>query len=273
MRQKNIKGQEAVEFILITTLVFLGTLVVIFVFGDKIANFFNQDSAVTKNSKGSTPLIAPGSQPKYMDDFETKVAPDAFDSYNSVINADGSVSFKVGEQNITLPKDVIDLHNVVLQTTGSSGVNDLIQEVAMLVQAHASEFPPGAVPVEISFGIGSREKATANYTGLATVAANITNIQVGNSLVIIQKDQTCTGASCKKDNIGKYRIAGTVDSSNVFTGSVGFTSDSMSTSYTNKGSYTGTISTDANSKPFVDGSYGTGNGSWEFSFNSTKYTL
>lgn len=233
------RGQEATEFVLISILVFFSALLVVFLFGNKISKFFTEQSSASKVSKNSSIAINPNNQQKYNTEIEnyngstkttagtTSVLPENITMPDITENADGSLSFTAGEQNVTLPSQIKDLSNVVFETTGSSGAQDLIKEVALMIDRYKSEFPDGDVPVEISFGKGTRALGYNYETYQGTAEANSISIQAGNHIVIIQNDQTCIDNqatrqytnTCSKS--GKYRIEGDIQEfKNAYNGDV-----------------------------------------------------
>lgn len=59
------KGQEALEFVLVTVLVFFGALLAIFVFGDKIAQFFSLNSTNAAANNTSKAMIKADANGRY----------------------------------------------------------------------------------------------------------------------------------------------------------------------------------------------------------------
>lgn len=233
MKRRNY-GQEATEFVLICILVFFSALLVMFMFGGKISKFFTEQSSAVLASKGTSTKISTTSQPKYSEAIESYTGPTQTTSTSGnalpppsgttislggqqvTENADGSLSFVASGQNVTISAQMVDLANSVFQTTGSSGASDLIKEIAYMIQKYQAEYPGGNVPLEISYGTGNRYAGTGSYSGSASV--NTINLSVGNHLVIIQKDQSCTpppGQYCAFT--GQYRIEGNI-SNGSFTG-------------------------------------------------------
>ncbi|MEW5821728.1 MAG: hypothetical protein AB1782_16155, partial [Cyanobacteriota bacterium] len=137
------KGQEAIEFILITSLVFFGSLMVVLVFGNKIANFFTNDSSAIKAANASPTVIGVSDNQKYNPDYTTSdnnktsyqtaaeeaaaaAAAAAASAQKTssggtpyTINTDGSVSFSVAGQNVLLSSDIVQLQDIVMETSGS----------------------------------------------------------------------------------------------------------------------------------------------------------
>lgn len=296
---RRLRGQEAIEFILIAVLVFFAALFVMITLGNNLAAFFKTDSSVAKSANKDVNLISLTDPVKYTPDFETHAENDplqtsspalsdiSYDNidisnYNTIINSDGSITVDIDGQAITLPKEVIALQDTALQTTGSSGANSLIKEIAYMIETYKSEYPAG-VPVELAFGVGDRRSNDAVFNGTAEV--NTVAIKVGDKVVIIQKDQKCSWASSgvpqggccatHENATGTYRIEGNVAADGTFTGDVTSESSSSVT-----GKYSGKLNT-SNGFVFEDtsfkadpianyGSYST-NFTWDIKFDqSTK---
>lgn len=69
---RKIKAQEAIEFILITALVFLGSLLVVLAFGKNISNFFTESSSTVKSSENESYTIDKNTPVKYEANYQTK---------------------------------------------------------------------------------------------------------------------------------------------------------------------------------------------------------
>lgn len=110
-------GQEAIEFILITALVFFGAFFTVLIFGDKISAFFTEEKAAVQLTKNAAPNYNSSNEQKYTPDFETI----------SVDNVDYSdVSLEVppmSEENLSIALE--DLREY-METAGSSGGTDVI---------------------------------------------------------------------------------------------------------------------------------------------------
>ncbi|MEW5818887.1 MAG: hypothetical protein AB1782_01735 [Cyanobacteriota bacterium] len=232
------KAQEAVEFILITMLVFLGSLFVLLVFGNKIASFFTSDSSVAGSTNTTISSVNPSDPLKYNPDYNTKAINDNnktlyenqtttsssdpdFSMFNTsnvniTLNSDGSASFVASNgQNVNIPLNVVENFDIVMETSGSEGVKKyLAGAMAYLIEQHAAEYPNGTVPVEISFGSSTRSYGDMDEGKLdevdivrsGTAAANIVSLTVGDDVIIFQHDQNCdasSGLSC-----GNYQILG-----------------------------------------------------------------
>ncbi|MEW5821726.1 MAG: hypothetical protein AB1782_16145 [Cyanobacteriota bacterium] len=291
------KGQEAIEFILITTLVFFGSLMVVLVFGNKIANFFTNDSSAVKAANASPTVIGVSDNQKYNPDYTTtdnnktsyqtaaeEAAATAAAAVASAqktssggtpftLNTDGSVSFSVAGQNVMLSSDIVQLQDIVMETSGSEGATSLVDEIAYMINKYKAEFPDSNVPVEVSFGKGDRYwnsyDTSISYAGDAEV--NTVTLKLGNSFVVIQKDQTCVAHDQSCAFQGTYRIEGTIDKSNNFTANV----TSTNTDYNPYGTLSGSVSNIGNLTlngtywQYDDKNFKAVDYSWKLSFDTT----
>jgi hypothetical protein len=189
---------------------------------------------------------------------------DPIGGYDVNEHADGAYTFKVGDQTVTIQPETLESYNTVLQTTGASGLEDLVREMAYVVSQYQAAHPGEQAPLTITFGDSSRTKGTADYTGTASV--NATTIMAGDQFVILEYDQTCVGSACNPSLVGKYRIEGTVDTSgNNFNGQVQFNSSNTATTFTDMGDISGSY----DGTTFVGnaGAFG-GTYNWSLDFNS-----
>lgn len=271
------KGQEALEFVLITALVFFGALFSLMIFGDKLAAFFKTDSSVAQSATGQPQVLNPSNPIKYNPDYATysennelisSANPSTIATNNNVdvtINSDGSASFVVGSQNVTIPSSAISDMNVLMGTTGSDGVNKLIDLMAYMIETHAAEYPSGDVPLEIRYGTGTRaldyedNEPDETYSGTAEV--NTVTIKVGDHLVILQQDQSCFENQgkdpCDSDEMkgmGTHTIDGYIDANGNFNATISSTSESM------------------NNQAF-NASLNTANGGLQFNVSNLSYKL
>lgn len=129
---KKNNGQEALEFVLITVLIFFGAIFTIVVFADKIAAFFSSDSSAAVVSKKEINVLDASSQPRFSANYETIAA-------NSEIISPGSLggtveepafdcdktSCKVDFGTFTLSDVPLDLTQQI-ETSGSSGGTEII---------------------------------------------------------------------------------------------------------------------------------------------------
>lgn len=255
MKKHLLNGQEATEFVLISILVFFSALAVVFLFGNKLANFFNSESSVARSAKKTTVsannpkydnIIDPYTGPTVSASSSTEATATTGGATTSPVttttiggqqvtqNTDGSYTFAAQGQNVTITSDMANFANSVMETTGSSGIQDLVKEVAYMVNATKSDYPASSVPVEVLFGSGNRYYTGLSYSGNATSLANSYTVKVGNKIVVVQKDQSYTGNGTFT---GQYRIEGTIGANNTFNGKV----TSVNTPYNPSGTYTATI--------------------------------
>ena len=217
MKHEFNKGQEAVEFVLIAVLVFFGALFVILLFGNKIASFFETESSVTKTAASAVSAISAADNMKFKPDYVTESGTQSVEGqgYSYILNPDGSASINVDGSTVNISTDILELSNTVLETSGAGGTQDLIKEIAYVIQQAKTLDPNTTGNVEIMFGSGTRstQDGTSSYTGAAEINTNV--IKSGSSVAVIQKDQSCTG-DCTYS--GQYTIEGTVNDNGKFSG-------------------------------------------------------
>jgi hypothetical protein len=241
MKYRNNCGQEAIEFVLVCALIFVATVFGFMIMGDKLAGFFMNDSATVKVASQSAPVINASSSLKYGQNYTTAATVSDKPLYEKQYTLskvgsvevseypDGSLSFEVAGQQVAISSKIVDLQKTVSETTGSSSWQDLVSNIAYLIENNKDAYPDGNVPVEIAFGTGNRKNViyggfmqsdeTAVYQGDAEV--NMTALKVGDQMIIFQTDQKCTATSsggCAYQ--GSYRIEGTIDQNNTFKGDV-----------------------------------------------------
>ena len=129
MKGRYNKAQEAVEFVLITVLVFFAGLMTVIIFGDKISAFFKGDSSSVKIADKTVSIINPSDNQKFVPDYETNVdikdiAPICGEN-NCVIN--------LGEFQLT---GVPENFNDYVEAVGASGGTDLIADLMRQLAAH-----------------------------------------------------------------------------------------------------------------------------------------
>lgn len=123
MRNRN-NGQEAVEFVLMTVLVFFGALLTVLLLGNKISSFFTADSSVVQSSKSTVSAIAGNSQSHFIPDYQTQIA-DTGSSEMVQTNPDGTVNITIGD---IVVRNVPESIQATIQTTGASGATDNITD-------------------------------------------------------------------------------------------------------------------------------------------------
>ena len=219
MKKYETLGQEAVEFVILSTLIAIALLVTIFSFKDKLVEFFNNSPAKQNVSSSESNILSPSSELRYKPNTDSSIKSVNVAGYNVITNADGSITFNVNNQKINISAEAVSLQSSVIQTSGSSGIETLVKEVAYMVNKYASEYPGEPVPLNISYGITNKyctDDRVTTYKG--TAEANITQIMVGNNFVMIQKDQSCSsipgGCVLGTDNI--YRMEGTLSGNDTF---------------------------------------------------------
>lgn len=132
-------GQEAIEFILITALVFFGALFAVLIFGEKITIFFGSGSSAQKVANNNN-VIDPNATSRFQNDFETvleepAIAPQDVEEFEIDYDPDAQV-VNLGQYKLTsLPSNF----NEYLQTSGSSGGTESIvatlDEIAVQLEA------------------------------------------------------------------------------------------------------------------------------------------
>ena len=134
MGRTNGRGQEAIEFVLITTLVFFGALFVVLVFGSKISNFFTYGSSVAQTANNSVVVLDANSNQKFNPDYDTYVDYATTDP-NAVKAVEGStpgtVDIIIGDLKVSAVPDSTEAY---IQTSGSSGYTEnLTQSIESMV--------------------------------------------------------------------------------------------------------------------------------------------
>ena len=227
------KGQEAIELVLLSVLLFFASLSVLSIFSDTIKDFFtkssslfastNKNKIITTETQTMFPAIE--QYRPWSEQLTNQLSSEIIDiqGHDVLIEPDGTSSLYLDDQELVLSPDFMDLNNTVMQTNGSSGLKRIIPEIVYLLKKNKDKYPPGQVPLEISFGSGLRlakNKHNDSYSG--NVDLNTATIKVGNDIVIIQVDQTCIRGD--KDQTcamkGIYRIEGSIDKNNKFEGDV-----------------------------------------------------
>lgn len=124
-------GQEAIEFILITALVFLGALFAVLLFGEKISAFFSSGSTAVQVSNNSPAGFDASSSQKYKPDFETVAEEKPLEQFanSQAVPSDLEMPFSP-DKKIAL---AISNFNDYVQITGSSGGTDIIKAYMMKI--------------------------------------------------------------------------------------------------------------------------------------------
>jgi hypothetical protein len=127
----NHKGQEAVEFILIGTLIFLAALFTFIMFGNKLTAFFESDSSVMKTSSQKPPVTDPSKPLKYNPDYET-FAPDMNSPLYKKPNGytGGYHELSIGDYTFS---DLPDDFNEYVKGNGVSGGTELLSTLLLQI--------------------------------------------------------------------------------------------------------------------------------------------
>ena len=218
---RKLKGQEAIEFTLITVLVFFGALTVVLVFGGKIADFFQKDSSVITSSTANVNTIEASSPQKFQPDYEThaenNIPTQSVGGYEVAMYPDGSAEIYVGEQQILLPSQAIDLSNIVFETSGSGGLEKVIADIVDLVSSAQAASPGTDIPLEIYFGTGQRSWNEGSAIYESNAEANLITLKVDDRIIVYQNDQTSSGLDGVK---GIFKLDGNINASNQFVGKI-----------------------------------------------------
>lgn len=233
MYKRFSSGQEATEFVLISILVFFSALLVVFIFGGKIANFFTNSSSAVKVTQNGSRAVDPTTGQKY----EIQIDPYSgskttagtssvnlpgdstgqdYGNLNVTQNADGSLTLDAAGQKVIVSPEIQSLADQIFQssptqTTATTGRTEVLKAISSLIEKHKSEYPEGQVPVSVTYGQasisyqdveikdsdGDTEETDPNVNGVA--AASSVTVQVGNHIIIIQNDQCSVNDSvCQK---------------------------------------------------------------------------
>ena len=115
-------GQEAIEFVLITVLVFFGALFTVMVFGEKISAYFTSGSSMAQSANKTVAKIDTGPNQKFNPDYDTYVEYEAkmpVKVSEPTISEDGT-TLMLGDLALNVPEDMFS----AISTSGSSGATD-----------------------------------------------------------------------------------------------------------------------------------------------------
>lgn len=270
--KRNISGQEIIEVMIISTVIFLASIVTMMLLGNQIGALFDNQNKLINST-----TVAPD-----YDKDDLGVANGGMGENLSIAgypvkqHADGSLTYTVEGQEVNIPKTYVDQMNTVLQTTGSSGVEEILAEIAKMIIDNQAAYPGVPVPVKVSFGSSMLQDGGSKYGGDAQ--ATTTTLTVGNSVVIIQRDKVPPPpppAPVYENSDKKRKIVGTHDGSGNFTGEI-YSFDNINKTYispsTAKGSITfnsGYVSTlNHNGAPADFGGYQQA----DFDFSTAQFT-
>jgi hypothetical protein len=143
MIKKHLRGQEAIEFILIIALVFFVAFISVVMFGGKLKAFFEGDSATIEAAQNPTEVMDQATNSKYSPDYITE-APELSGTGtpdNPEMKCNMNVcSIDYGDFSLTgVPEDF----NKYIQAAGASGGTELMAKMLKQIadQMEAQEFP------------------------------------------------------------------------------------------------------------------------------------
>lgn len=232
MNKRRRKGQEATEFVLITILVFFSALIVVTIFGGKIANFFKGDSSVTKMALTKTKTISAADQQKYDIDIEPvnipKITPavDTTGATNqATANSGESYSVEINGQNVNIPKSAVEAMNKAMETTAATGtLNNIIADIEYM----STKFNVPASDIEIMFGTSKQSIDVIRKKGAKTENkqipisgnADINMICLKYNDQILIRNKSLKAYDTVSDNFNptvQLKIEGSIGSDNKFT--------------------------------------------------------
>jgi len=147
MHRPEFSGQEAIEFILISALVFFAAIFSFIVLGDKLSEFFMKDSAAVKVANQKAPAITASQTQKYSFSHDLNTGVSDAPLYSAPERATKKIDYEgdtftldFGDLKLTnIPADF----NNVIKSTGSAGetsiISGLLEQIAMQL---ASEGTP-----------------------------------------------------------------------------------------------------------------------------------
>ena len=235
-RSKN-QAQESVEFILIVSLVFFAALMVMVLFGNKIATFFSNDSSATQTASNNTPVIDSNGPLKYEPDYETSIPyqTEVVGNYELRVCENGDKGVMLNNHLITLKKDLMDGYNQVFETAGTSGTENLLADLTYFCEKY--NVSPTELDVwlgQSSLGVdvirkkGSNEQNKQIYIqGVSDI--NMVCIRHGDKVLLVNKGQGVNDTvSGNFDSSLEIRLEGNISEDNTFI------ADKISTSSDNR---------------------------------------
>lgn len=254
---RDIRGQNLIEFVILTSLVVVGLVMSYAFLGDNINEMLghSNDSVEGFEPFGEGTYANPDSPAKTGLDSDDPAGGGGADEpigggdtlpssggLDIAYDADGSAAFTVGSQNVTLSSDIVDDIGIVFETSGADGIQDYVADaIAALIQEYADEYPDNNVPVEVNFGSSNRQvnyHVDHNQDNLTTLANqspliipnkesiqfngtaqfNQVSIQVGDHYIILVNDQGLSNDIASSEQ-GVYQIEGDLVNGS-FTGTI-----------------------------------------------------
>lgn len=227
---RKFKGNALGQYGLVITLVALALVPIFYLCGQTLYSIFNNYLLAFTDVSNTVSQNSGSILNNYLN-FPSKKLPPTNSPITSTVNIagydvnfhqDGSVSFNVGTQSVNLDPQLVNLQNEVVETSGSAGISDLVKEIGYLITQHQGEYPPGQVPVELTYGSSQRTDGATTYNGKAGLPSS-TIVRVGTHMVILQKDQASqynlVGPSAAME-FDPVRIEGNLDISGQLAGSM-----------------------------------------------------
>jgi Flp pilus assembly pilin Flp len=284
---KKTSGNALNQYGLIIALVALALVPIFFAFGKNITDIFNQYSSLygdmstqtksnTINTVATSTASTSNSTTSTSSTTGTNTSPvvstETIAGYTVSTHEDGSVSFDIEGTSISLPSKVVELQNIVEETSGSIGLKSLITEIASLVKENKAT---GVYePIQILFGDSTRSVPAKSLSVEGTAEVNSTVIKSGSKMIVLVKDQSCVSTnsslcSTGDTKLGSYVIEGTVGSDNTFNATL----TSTTTANLKVGdSSTMIIKTDSNGLSKITGTLNQGYVNFVFDFNNSDYS-
>lgn len=183
-------GQEAVEFALITAFIAVASLMVLFIFGGKMAAFFKDGSSVAQVTHAPTKVIDKTKKPLFVTDFSLPASENVLNSTEKnteMACQEESCNLSLGTiQLTTFQKDMTG----IVQTLGASGGTEVF----------AGYFAEIADQLEDS----GQTEAANDVKKLASLGHNVAVIQKGIDDIV----KTCNyEKNCIEDQFNKTTIS------------------------------------------------------------------
>lgn len=218
------KGQEAIEFILITALVFFGALFAVILLGDKLSAFFSSGSSLHQTNARKPATITTSDNQKYNPDFEVEaeeppLSTDTVGDYPAIVDANGNMKVDFDGKQMTLTSDVLADLNTVFETSGSDGATQVMEVLSEMVDQHCDSSQPNC-GIQMLFGNGTRTSNVSGTVFQGSASVNSVGLKVNDQVIIIQNDQDISNAQYSPFG-GVFTIKGRIDpSTNELVGTV-----------------------------------------------------
>jgi hypothetical protein len=229
MQKNKNNGQEAIEFILISSLVFLGCIFTVMLLGSKIGNFFQNDSAVITAQQNKIAVISASDPVKYEPDYVTEIPYETENLAGLPVNIydDGSAAFNYKGQTVQLSSDLVQAANRAMEASGSSGgLEEIVADI--MYMSDKLDVPPN----ELDVWLGTSEHhfdvkrggqwVNSNYKNRIKGVADVNMIAIKHDqdILIVNKGQNQLDGTYGIHHQGlKLRIEGSITSDNTFNAS------------------------------------------------------